>query len=146
MNRIEQGHAGPLLDDLIRISDALGVPPAELVGRPARRSFAPPVARAGRPRASAARWGVPMVWRSAMFETGDIKDWCAHEVGSGGHIIGVLEPVLADTAAPACPPTPPAAGSARGHDGPPRARPLPWDPAVAAARPPLTLESRRETR
>lgn len=30
-NRIEQGHASPLLDNLIRIADALGVPLADLV-------------------------------------------------------------------------------------------------------------------
>ncbi|MEV8353213.1 helix-turn-helix domain-containing protein [Streptomyces niveus] len=30
-NRIEQGHASPLLDTLIRIADAIGVPLAELV-------------------------------------------------------------------------------------------------------------------
>ena len=32
INRIEQGHQSPLLDNLIRIADALGVPLAELVG------------------------------------------------------------------------------------------------------------------
>lgn len=31
-SRIEQGHSSPLLDTLIRISDAIGVPLAELVG------------------------------------------------------------------------------------------------------------------
>lgn len=31
-SRIEQGHASPLLDTLIRIADAIGVPLAELVG------------------------------------------------------------------------------------------------------------------
>lgn len=31
-NRIEQGHQSPLLDTLIRIAGALGVPLAELVG------------------------------------------------------------------------------------------------------------------
>lgn len=31
INRIEQGHASPLLDNLIRIAHALGVPLAELV-------------------------------------------------------------------------------------------------------------------
>ena len=31
INRIEQGHASPLLDNLIRIADALDVPLAELV-------------------------------------------------------------------------------------------------------------------
>ena len=31
VNRIEQGHASPLLDNLIRLADALGVPLAELV-------------------------------------------------------------------------------------------------------------------
>jgi len=31
INRIEQGHASPLLDNLIRIADALGVPLADLV-------------------------------------------------------------------------------------------------------------------
>ena len=31
INRIEQGHQSPLLDTLIRIADALGVPLAELV-------------------------------------------------------------------------------------------------------------------
>jgi transcriptional regulator with XRE-family HTH domain len=30
-NRIEQGHASPLLDTLIRIADAIGVPLADLV-------------------------------------------------------------------------------------------------------------------
>lgn len=30
-NRIEQGHASPLLDNLIRIADAIGVPLADLV-------------------------------------------------------------------------------------------------------------------
>jgi transcriptional regulator with XRE-family HTH domain len=30
-NRIEQGHASPLLDSLIRIADAIGVPLADLV-------------------------------------------------------------------------------------------------------------------
>ncbi|MFJ4852372.1 helix-turn-helix domain-containing protein [Streptomyces sp. NPDC088730] len=30
-NRIEQGHASPLLDSLIRIADALGVPLSDLV-------------------------------------------------------------------------------------------------------------------
>lgn len=30
-SRIEQGHASPLLDTLIRIADAIGVPLAELV-------------------------------------------------------------------------------------------------------------------
>lgn len=30
-NRIEQGHVSPLLDSLLRISDALGVPLADLV-------------------------------------------------------------------------------------------------------------------
>ncbi|MEU8756194.1 helix-turn-helix transcriptional regulator [Streptomyces chartreusis] len=31
INRIEQGHASPLLDNLIRIADALGTPLADLV-------------------------------------------------------------------------------------------------------------------
>lgn len=31
INRIEQGHQSPLLDNLIRIADALGVPLADLV-------------------------------------------------------------------------------------------------------------------
>ena len=31
VNRIEQGHASPILDSLIRIADALGVPLTELV-------------------------------------------------------------------------------------------------------------------
>jgi Predicted transcriptional regulators len=31
VNRIEQGHASPLLDNLIRIADALRVPLADLV-------------------------------------------------------------------------------------------------------------------
>lgn len=31
-SRIEQGHASPLLDTLIRIADAIGVPLRELVG------------------------------------------------------------------------------------------------------------------
>lgn len=31
INRIEQGHASPLLDNLIRIADALEVPLADLV-------------------------------------------------------------------------------------------------------------------
>ena len=31
INRIEQGHASALLDNLIRIADALGVPLADLV-------------------------------------------------------------------------------------------------------------------
>jgi transcriptional regulator with XRE-family HTH domain len=31
VNRIEQGHASPLLDNLIRIADALNVPLADLV-------------------------------------------------------------------------------------------------------------------
>ena len=31
VNRIEQGHASPLLDNLIRLADALGVPLADLV-------------------------------------------------------------------------------------------------------------------
>jgi len=31
INRIEQGHASPILDTLIRIADALGVPLADLV-------------------------------------------------------------------------------------------------------------------
>ncbi|MFH8797038.1 helix-turn-helix domain-containing protein [Streptomyces sp. NPDC017941] len=31
INRIEQGHASPLLDNLVRIADALGVPLADLV-------------------------------------------------------------------------------------------------------------------
>ncbi|MFF9898516.1 helix-turn-helix domain-containing protein [Streptomyces longispororuber] len=31
INRIEQGHASPRLDNLIRIADALGVPLADLV-------------------------------------------------------------------------------------------------------------------
>ncbi|WP_199572787.1 helix-turn-helix domain-containing protein [Streptomyces murinus] len=31
INRIEQGHASPLLDNLIRIADALGIPLADLV-------------------------------------------------------------------------------------------------------------------
>lgn len=31
-SRIEQGHSSPLLDTLIRIADAMGVPLAELVG------------------------------------------------------------------------------------------------------------------
>ena len=31
VNRIEQGHASPLLDNLIRIAEALGTPLAELV-------------------------------------------------------------------------------------------------------------------
>lgn len=31
INRIEQGHASPLLDNLIRIADALDVPLSELV-------------------------------------------------------------------------------------------------------------------
>lgn len=31
-SRIEQGHSSPLLDTLIRIADAIGVPLAELVG------------------------------------------------------------------------------------------------------------------
>ncbi|MEU1149577.1 helix-turn-helix transcriptional regulator [Streptomyces sp. NPDC005863] len=31
VNRIEQGHASPLLDNLIRIADALGVPLRDLV-------------------------------------------------------------------------------------------------------------------
>jgi transcriptional regulator with XRE-family HTH domain len=30
-NRIEQGHASPMLDSLIRIADAIGVPLADLV-------------------------------------------------------------------------------------------------------------------
>lgn len=30
-SRIEQGHASPLLDTLIRIADAIGVPLADLV-------------------------------------------------------------------------------------------------------------------
>ncbi|MFF8716142.1 helix-turn-helix domain-containing protein [Streptomyces sp. NPDC015184] len=30
-NRIEQGHSSPLLDTLIRIADAIGVPLADLV-------------------------------------------------------------------------------------------------------------------
>ncbi|MFH8619140.1 helix-turn-helix domain-containing protein [Streptomyces sp. NPDC017979] len=30
-NRIEQGHASPLLDSLIRIADAIGVPLSQLV-------------------------------------------------------------------------------------------------------------------
>ncbi|MFI8104689.1 helix-turn-helix domain-containing protein [Streptomyces sp. NPDC086023] len=30
-NRIEQGHVSPLLDSLIRISDAIGVPLSQLV-------------------------------------------------------------------------------------------------------------------
>ncbi len=30
-NRIEQGHSSPLLDSLIRIADAIGVPLADLV-------------------------------------------------------------------------------------------------------------------
>lgn len=30
-NRIEQGHASPLLDTLIRIADAIGVPLSDLV-------------------------------------------------------------------------------------------------------------------
>ncbi|MFE7624610.1 helix-turn-helix domain-containing protein [Streptomyces sp. NPDC057509] len=30
-NRIEQGHASPMLDNLIRIADAIGVPLADLV-------------------------------------------------------------------------------------------------------------------
>jgi transcriptional regulator with XRE-family HTH domain len=31
INRIEQGHASPVVDNLIRIADALGVPLADLV-------------------------------------------------------------------------------------------------------------------
>ncbi|MEV3857707.1 helix-turn-helix transcriptional regulator [Streptomyces sp. NPDC050095] len=31
VNRIEQGHASPVLDNLIRIADALGVPLRDLV-------------------------------------------------------------------------------------------------------------------
>jgi transcriptional regulator with XRE-family HTH domain len=31
INRIEQGHQSPLVDNLIRIADALGVPLADLV-------------------------------------------------------------------------------------------------------------------
>jgi len=31
INRIEQGHQSPILDNLIRIADALGVPLSELV-------------------------------------------------------------------------------------------------------------------
>ncbi|MFD6432802.1 helix-turn-helix transcriptional regulator [Streptomyces venezuelae] len=31
INRIEQAHASPLLDNLVRIADALGVPLRELV-------------------------------------------------------------------------------------------------------------------
>ncbi|MFH9401529.1 MULTISPECIES: helix-turn-helix domain-containing protein [unclassified Streptomyces] len=31
-SRIEQGHASPLLDTLIRIADAIGVPLGDLVG------------------------------------------------------------------------------------------------------------------
>ncbi|GGY80989.1 XRE family transcriptional regulator [Streptomyces nitrosporeus] len=31
-NRIEQGHASPRLDSLIRIADAIGVPLSDLVG------------------------------------------------------------------------------------------------------------------
>jgi transcriptional regulator with XRE-family HTH domain len=31
INRIEQGHASPLLDNLIRIADAIGVPLSDLV-------------------------------------------------------------------------------------------------------------------
>lgn len=31
INRIEQGHQSPILDNLLRIADALGVPLAELV-------------------------------------------------------------------------------------------------------------------
>lgn len=31
VNRIEQGHASPLLDNLIRLADALGTPLADLV-------------------------------------------------------------------------------------------------------------------
>lgn len=31
VNRIEQGHASPLLDNLIRIAEALGTPLADLV-------------------------------------------------------------------------------------------------------------------
>lgn len=31
LNRIEQGHAAPLLDTLIRIADAIGVPLSDLV-------------------------------------------------------------------------------------------------------------------
>lgn len=31
LSRIEQGHASPLLDTLIRIADAMGVPLADLV-------------------------------------------------------------------------------------------------------------------
>jgi transcriptional regulator with XRE-family HTH domain len=31
INRIEQGHASPVLDNLIRIADALGVPLRDLV-------------------------------------------------------------------------------------------------------------------
>lgn len=30
-NRIEQGHASPMLDSMIRIADAIGVPLADLV-------------------------------------------------------------------------------------------------------------------
>lgn len=38
-SRIEQGHSSPLLDTLIRISDAMGVPLADLVddGKPPQR-------------------------------------------------------------------------------------------------------------
>ncbi|MFC7983786.1 helix-turn-helix domain-containing protein [Streptomyces sp. NPDC057336] len=35
INRIEQGHASPLLDNLLRIADALGADPGELIKRPA---------------------------------------------------------------------------------------------------------------
>ncbi|MFD6416027.1 helix-turn-helix transcriptional regulator [Streptomyces sp. NPDC060194] len=31
VNRIELGHASPLLDNLVRLADALGVPVADLV-------------------------------------------------------------------------------------------------------------------
>lgn len=33
-NRIEQGHASPILDSLILIADAIGVPLADLVRQP----------------------------------------------------------------------------------------------------------------
>lgn len=35
INRIEQGHASPLLDNLLRIADVLHVDPGDLIKRPA---------------------------------------------------------------------------------------------------------------